>query len=574
MTSESAEIVEFVKAQAGSDTYGAYCRNLLAELVEIDTSPTCDLTRLRENESKTLALIEDAVREVLGDRAEIERRPIAPEIEAIGEYSTPYYAASDSNGPPRPAADVYGGRCNLVVRIVGGDGSGAVRSDVYNTHIDTVGPWFKPWTDADRVYGRGACDAKGSIAALLGQIRLCEAVRERWGVAAPHDRVYQFTIDQESGGNGTLSLCHDALPAEAAAVCYAMTGNVAHPANRGAVWFACRLDGDGTPGASTLQMFPFVLQAVEQAGRKLAEASSHALFEPAHVQTNFGVLGAYGTHPSAVPDHVALLITVQAKANPQRVMMHLIELLDAAMADYCACFGDLTRQTDPITGKPRLAAHYKLSEEPQPDRLGFRLDIYGKAGHMGALAECDNALSKVACLLIAMLRFARNFPNVEGEARLVDGAAGPLVLEGAQGFLPTHSLGDVEERIAAAAVEGVKSYCDFAGIPFAKNMVRTSFDKLRNDAYASEVDCPPMQAFRAAFGALGRPWPEPKGWPVRCDARLFGQRGVPTVTFGPGRVLQAHSREEQIAIREIQDAVAIGTLATMYLGGALGPPSA
>jgi acetylornithine deacetylase len=38
---------------------------------------------------------------------------------------------------------------------------------VLNTHIDTVPPWFASSDDAEFIYGRGACDTKGIIAAMI-----------------------------------------------------------------------------------------------------------------------------------------------------------------------------------------------------------------------------------------------------------------------------------------------------------------------------------------------------------------------------------------------------------------------
>ena len=38
---------------------------------------------------------------------------------------------------------------------------------VMNSHIDTVPPWFGSREDGERIYGRGACDTKGVIAAMI-----------------------------------------------------------------------------------------------------------------------------------------------------------------------------------------------------------------------------------------------------------------------------------------------------------------------------------------------------------------------------------------------------------------------
>src|SRR5689334_24551797 len=38
---------------------------------------------------------------------------------------------------------------------------------VLNSHIDTVPPWFAASQDDDYIYGRGACDTKGILAAMI-----------------------------------------------------------------------------------------------------------------------------------------------------------------------------------------------------------------------------------------------------------------------------------------------------------------------------------------------------------------------------------------------------------------------
>jgi acetylornithine deacetylase/succinyl-diaminopimelate desuccinylase-like protein len=45
---------------------------------------------------------------------------------------------------------------------------------VFSTHMDTVPPFLPSCEDADNIYGRGACDAKGIIAA---QVAACEQLR-------------------------------------------------------------------------------------------------------------------------------------------------------------------------------------------------------------------------------------------------------------------------------------------------------------------------------------------------------------------------------------------------------------
>jgi len=68
----------------------------------------------------------------------------------------------------RPRVDDDG---NVVVSRGAGDsiddGDPASPHIVLNTHIDTVAPHIPYERDGDTVRGRGACDAKGPLAALL-----------------------------------------------------------------------------------------------------------------------------------------------------------------------------------------------------------------------------------------------------------------------------------------------------------------------------------------------------------------------------------------------------------------------
>lgn len=78
---------------------------------------------------------------------------------------------------------------------------------VLNTHIDTVAPHVPPRQEGNRLYGRGACDAKGSLAAFIAAFLAVEPTVGRVMLAV--------TPDEEATSNGAAALC-DLL--EAAAV--------------------------------------------------------------------------------------------------------------------------------------------------------------------------------------------------------------------------------------------------------------------------------------------------------------------------------------------------------------------
>ncbi len=64
-----------------------------------------------------------------------------------------------------------------------------------STHMDTVPPYLPPTEDAEKIYGRGACDAKGIIAS---QIFAAENLRKQ-GV---ENIGLLYTVDEEQGSSG------------------------------------------------------------------------------------------------------------------------------------------------------------------------------------------------------------------------------------------------------------------------------------------------------------------------------------------------------------------------------------
>jgi acetylornithine deacetylase len=65
---------------------------------------------------------------------------------------------------------------------------------VFSTHIDTVPPFLASREDADNIYGRGACDAKGIIAA---QVAACQRLR-----AAGQSAGLLFVVGEERDSLG------------------------------------------------------------------------------------------------------------------------------------------------------------------------------------------------------------------------------------------------------------------------------------------------------------------------------------------------------------------------------------
>ena len=116
---------------------------------------------------------------------------LASELEAIG-FATEI----------RPLAE---GRANVVGRIDNGAGP----CFAFNSHMDTVpagGGWtsdpFRLTERDGKLFGRGACDAKGPVVAMVEAGRLLASQRDSWRGTL----VLMFVADEEIDGGGSRAL--------------------------------------------------------------------------------------------------------------------------------------------------------------------------------------------------------------------------------------------------------------------------------------------------------------------------------------------------------------------------------
>ncbi len=91
---------------------------------------------------------------------------------------------------------IGGGRSNLIAIL-------EEPSVVLSTHLDTVPPFIGPSEDDHRIYGRGACDAKGAMAAMIQAV----LTLTREGV---RDAGLLFVSGEEKGSDGARAA--NALP--------------------------------------------------------------------------------------------------------------------------------------------------------------------------------------------------------------------------------------------------------------------------------------------------------------------------------------------------------------------------
>lgn len=145
--------------------------------------------------------------------------------------------------------DVFPGRYNVLARCA--PTSRCKRRVVLAPHMDTVGhaampdSLFEPKAKDDRLFGRGACDTKGSVAAMLTAIL---------NVARQHRRpreteiVFAALVDEENNQSGSRALTDSGFHADLAIVGEPTRLKVI-TAHKGDLWLTIRTRGKAAHGA-------------------------------------------------------------------------------------------------------------------------------------------------------------------------------------------------------------------------------------------------------------------------------------------------------------------------------------
>lgn len=538
---------EWLKRESKDPGFAAILSELLFDLCELRSIPGESVARTALEESAVFdRLIETIKSKALPGR--ISRLPIDDRISEDLRYTKPYYTSD---------ATPYRNRANLIHVFEPEKDAPAGPSIALNAHIDTVAPYFKPYLKDGNLYGRGACDDKGCCVALIGASMLLEKLRRTSGIAPRGRIISMFVIDEESGGNGSLSLAADkglAKLYDSIVIAESTEGQI-HPANRGAIWYKVDL-GEETPESTRLALK--LVRAFENTGRALRKESEHPLFPSKPVQTCHGILGNYGEHPSRICGYIEFSIRGEKLDKAE-----ISALAEKGLADYIAEYADRTKVIDPLTNKPKIEKHYDLIQK----RDHLLLKVYGNTGHMGSSLENDNAITKAAFIVPGIQRSATNL-----RIGLARKGGVPFILEGGQGFLPSHSIGEVKARMKKALdVVYTEEHAEGAyrgGIP------SLSFDKLHNDAFARDPDSAEARKAVEAARLVGIEVDLPlSGFSASCDARLFAQfhQDKQVLTAGPGSIRFAHADNEHIDLVELARSCAFYALYALSITGALEP---
>ncbi len=219
----------------------------------------------------------------------------------IANYIADYFK---SQGIESEAIDIGGGRYNTVARLAGKK-SGEARSLMLSGHMDTVPAYdfedaFSGRIADGRVYGRGACDMKGALAAMMAAMT---AIKNA-GLELDGDLYFTGVADEEEQGKGVKYLIKHGPYTDAAIVgepSY-MTINLG---NKGLEWIEVRIrgkkvhGGDYKNGINAIQMASRFINRIYEEYIPVLESREHPILGAPTI--NVGTICG-GDQPSTIPD--------------------------------------------------------------------------------------------------------------------------------------------------------------------------------------------------------------------------------------------------------------------------------
>ena len=230
-------------------------------------------------------------------------------------------------------SEVAPGRWNVVARL---EGDGVGRTLLLNGHLDTVGVAgvsvdpFGAELREGRLWGRGSCDMKGGVAALLA----ATAKVARNGPSGA--LIVALTADEEHASLGMEALVRSGMRADAAVVCEP-TSLAIMPAHKGFVWVEAAFRGRAAHGSrpevgvDAIEHAGLYLTALGALRSRLRTAESHPLL--GHGSFHAGTIDG-GSAPSVYPD--ACRLVLERRTLPGEGAADVMDEFQAVLDDLAA----------------------------------------------------------------------------------------------------------------------------------------------------------------------------------------------------------------------------------------------
>ena len=210
---------------------------------------------------------------------------------------------------------VFPGRSNLIARL---SPSGRVsRRVLLAPHLDTVpaahARQLLPRTKNGRLFGRGACDTKGSVAAMLTALLEIAKSKQR---PRETEIIFAGLVDEENAQGGSRALVESGLKADLAVVGEPTRLQVV-TAHKGSLWLELKTRGKAAHGATpqlgrnAVFEMARIVDVLETDYSAELRKRRHALL--GHGTVSVGTIRG-GTQPNIVPDSCA--ITIERRTLP------------------------------------------------------------------------------------------------------------------------------------------------------------------------------------------------------------------------------------------------------------------
>jgi acetylornithine deacetylase/succinyl-diaminopimelate desuccinylase len=252
--------------------------------------------------------------------------------EKIADYIVTYF---EKHGIEVKKQVVEEGRPNVIARIPGNGGPALM----FNGHIDTVPPYdmenpFSGTTINGNLMGRGSCDMKGAVAAMMAAM---VAIKQS-GCVLGGDLYFTAVVDEEEKGTGVEALLRDWPKVDAVIVGEGTEFDICL-GHKGLEWINVQVTGKKTHSGNAKAG----INAITMAGRLIAYLSDEyglvldARIHPLLGQTsmNIGTISG-GDQPSTVADSCVLTIDRRyiPEESREQVYAELVEATNEMMARY------------------------------------------------------------------------------------------------------------------------------------------------------------------------------------------------------------------------------------------------